>query len=42
MIEMKWFWRHWKTWDFVCVTYEGGGGVYVVYIGCLVIGWHYG
>lgn len=41
MIEVRWFWKHWKTWDWVHVTYEDGCGTRVFYIGCLVLVYHY-
>lgn len=41
MFEIRWFWRHWKTWTFDRVEYEGGGGVFALYLGCLCLAYHY-
>ena len=41
MLEIRWIWKRWDTWELVEVEDEGGGGIYVIYLGCLVIAWHY-
>lgn len=41
MLEVHWFWRHWRTWRFnLIVDHEDRTLMYVVYLGCLVIAWH--
>lgn len=39
--EVRWMWAHWKTWAFDHVEYDGGGGIYVFYLGCLCIAKNY-
>jgi hypothetical protein len=41
MFEIKWIWSNWKTWEVIDETYKHGGGIRGVYLGCLVIAYHY-
>lgn len=41
MWEFRWIWKHWKTWELIIVEYQDGGGIRGVYLGCLVIAYHY-
>lgn len=38
MWEIHWIW---KTWETFRAEYENGDGVKGIYLGCLVIGYHY-
>lgn len=42
MIEIRWIWKHWKTWEHVPVVDEDDSPVMdVLYLGCLILAWHH-
>lgn len=42
MLEIRWFWKHWRTWEYVdVVDHKDRIAMRVAHLGCLVIVWHF-